>query len=61
MSSAKDTQSDSVQIRRSSDAECAMRILGAVVMNEMMKNGGRPVFGELAFDRKANKCFFKRL
>src|SRR5271165_1327323 len=39
----------------------AMRILGAVVMDEMMKNGGRPVIGEVAFDRKANKCFFKPL
>jgi ATP-dependent Clp protease ATP-binding subunit ClpA len=39
----------------------AMRILGSVVMDEMMKNGGRPVMGEVAFDRKANKCFFKRL
>jgi ATP-dependent Clp protease ATP-binding subunit ClpA len=39
----------------------AMRILGSVVMEEMMKNGGRPVMGEVAFERKANKCFFKRL
>jgi ATP-dependent Clp protease ATP-binding subunit ClpA len=39
----------------------AMRILGSVVMDEMMKNGGRPVMGEVAFDRKANKCFFKPL
>jgi ATP-dependent Clp protease ATP-binding subunit ClpA len=39
----------------------ATRILGSVVTNEMMKNGGRPVLGDVAFDRKANKCFFKRL
>ena len=39
----------------------ALRILGDVVSQEMLKNGGRPVMGEVAFDRKANKCFFKRL
>jgi len=55
-----------MELRKTSDdlesALCAaMRILGSVVMDEIMKNGGRPVRGEVASDRKVNKCFFKPL
>jgi C-terminal, D2-small domain, of ClpB protein len=35
----------------------AMRILGDVVSQEMLKNGGLPVYGAIEYDRRANKCF----
>ena len=35
----------------------AMRILGGVVAEQMLADCGRPVKGELCYDRRANKCF----
>ena len=35
----------------------AMRILGDVVSQEMLKNGGLPVYGAIEYDRRENKCF----
>jgi ATP-dependent Clp protease ATP-binding subunit ClpA len=35
----------------------AMRILGDVVSQEMLKNGGLPVYGVIKYDRRGNKCF----
>ena len=34
-----------------------MRILGDVVSQEMLKNGGLPVYGVIEYDRRGNKCF----
>ena len=35
----------------------AMRILGSIVSEEILKNDGRPVRGELCYNPRANKCF----
>jgi hypothetical protein len=37
----------------------AMRILGDVVSQEMLKNGGLPVYGAIEYDRRRNQCFLK--
>ena len=38
----------------------AMRVLGDIVSQEMLKNGGRPVKGILNHDRRTNYCFLTR-
>ena len=40
--------------------QAAMRILGAIVSDEMLLNGGRPVSGVVVYDGRANKCSLKR-
>lgn len=35
----------------------AMRVLGGVVKDAMLVNGGLPVHGVVEYDRRANKCF----
>jgi hypothetical protein len=37
----------------------AMRILGGVVAEAMLKDNGTPVEGVLGYDRRTNKCFLK--
>jgi len=37
----------------------AMRILGGVVAEAMLKDNGTPVEGVLCYDRRTNKCFLK--
>jgi len=37
----------------------AMRILGDIVMHEMLSNGGNPVKGAICYDRQSNRCFLK--
>jgi ATP-dependent Clp protease ATP-binding subunit ClpA len=39
----------------------AMRILGSVVAEEMLKNVGRPVHGEIGYDRRSNRSLFQHL
>jgi ATP-dependent Clp protease ATP-binding subunit ClpB len=37
----------------------AMRILGGVIAEAMLKDNGTPVEGVLCYDRRTNKCFLK--
>ena len=37
----------------------AMRVIGQVVANEMLKRSGRSVRGEIGFDPVSNKTFFE--
>jgi ATP-dependent Clp protease ATP-binding subunit ClpA len=37
----------------------AMRILGGVVAEKMLKDSGPPIRGTVCYDRKMNKCFLK--
>jgi ATP-dependent Clp protease ATP-binding subunit ClpA len=39
----------------------AMRVLGNVICNELLKNGGRPVSGVVEHDRRTNRCSLKPL
>jgi ATP-dependent Clp protease ATP-binding subunit ClpA len=40
--------------------EAALEILGNVVADETLRNGGRPVHGIIGYDRHANKCFLTK-
>jgi ATP-dependent Clp protease ATP-binding subunit ClpA len=40
--------------------EAALEILGNVVADETLRNGGRPVHGVIGYDRDANKCFLTK-
>jgi hypothetical protein len=40
--------------------EAALEILGNVVADETLRNGGRPVRGVIGYDRHTNKCFLTK-
>ncbi len=41
--------------------EAAIEILGNVVADELLRNGGRPVRGVIGYDRRTNRCSFQHL
>jgi ATP-dependent Clp protease ATP-binding subunit ClpB len=40
--------------------EAALEILGNVVADETLRNGGRPVHGVIGYDRRTNRCFLTK-